>query len=88
VRRVCNDAGIPIFTSEAGLVARGAVAAYGADFYLWGHQAGQQAARFLDSDGTEIPDLEQVTVRKKVYNPGVAEKFGLKAGTDFEPMGF
>ena len=42
----------PIFTSEAGLVQRGAVAAFGADIYQWGYQAGEQAAQFLKSHST------------------------------------
>src|SRR3546814_7229497 len=40
----CNQKGVPIFTSEAGLVKRGAIAAFGADIYQWGYQAGEQAA--------------------------------------------
>ncbi|TDW96646.1 ABC transporter substrate-binding protein [Dinghuibacter silviterrae] len=43
----CNNAHVPVFTSEAGLVARGAVAAYGADMYQWGYQSGVQAAHYL-----------------------------------------
>ena len=40
----CNEKNIPVFTSEAGLVERGALAAFGADIYQWGYQAGEQAA--------------------------------------------
>src|SRR6202008_4727061 len=58
----CNQANVPIFTSEAGLVQRGAVAAFGADIYQWGYQAGEQAAQFLKSDKTEM-----VKVRRRVY---------------------
>src|SRR6195952_5617781 len=43
----CNERNIPVFTSEAGLVERGALAAFGADIYQWGYQAGEQAAVFL-----------------------------------------
>src|SRR5690554_6348063 len=39
----CNQNNVPIFTSEAGLVKRGAVAAFGADIYQWGYQAGEEA---------------------------------------------
>lgn len=88
IRRVCNERGIPIFTSEAGLVSRGAVAAYGADFYQWGYQAGQQAAQFFKSDKTEIPPIEQVALRRKVYNPEVVAYFKLEPGSDFEPLEF
>ena len=47
ILKSCNQANVPIFTSEAGLVKRGAVAAFGADIYQWGYQAGEQAAEFL-----------------------------------------
>src|SRR5690606_11140701 len=43
----CNQRNVPVFTSEAGLVKRGAVAAFGADLFQWGYQAGAQAARYL-----------------------------------------
>ncbi len=86
IRRVCSDAGVPIFTSEAGLVARGAVAAYGADFYEWGYQAGEQAVEFLDSDGTVLPTAESVKLRRKVYNEEAADKFGLEVIAGFEPL--
>src|SRR5690606_13433757 len=48
----CNSHGIPVFTSEVGLVKRGAVAAYGADIYQWGYQAGIEAASFLKTGKT------------------------------------
>lgn len=38
LKKVCDQARLPVFTSESGLVARGALAAYGADFYAWGRQ--------------------------------------------------
>src|SRR5690606_28422283 len=50
----CNQKNVPVFTSESGLVQRGAVAAFGADIYQWGYQSGEQAAKFLkqgNSDG-------------------------------------
>lgn len=46
----CDDAHVPVFTSEEGLVKRGAVAAFGADMYQWGYQSGQQAATALKKD--------------------------------------
>ena len=84
--KACNEAGVPVFTSEAGLVARGAVAAYGADLYQWGHQAGQQAAVFLKSKSTEGLKWEMVAVRKRVYNPESAERFGIKAPKEYKAI--
>ena len=47
VAKSCSAKNIPIITSEAGLVSRGALASYGADMYQWGYQSGVQAAKFL-----------------------------------------
>lgn len=82
--RNCNERGVPIFTSESGLVARGAVAAFGADIYQWGYQSGAQAARYLDSGSTSGMQIEMLKARKRVYNPAMAERFGLVFDASFE----
>src|SRR5664279_2413773 len=82
----CNQKNIPIFTSEAGLVERGALAAYGADIYQWGYQAGEQAAQYLKTKSTDSLHRQMVLVRKKVYNPGAAKKFGLTIPSNFQPV--
>ena len=82
----CNQKKIPIFTSEAGLVARGALAAYGADIYQWGYQAGQQAALYLKTKNTAGLHWEMVNERKKVYNPSVSKQFGLSMPLNFHPV--
>ena len=82
----CSNAKIPIFTSEAGLVKRGALMAFGADIYQWGYQAGEQAAKFLKTK--ELKDLkpEIVKIRKRVYNPSVAKTFQIDFQSDFTPI--
>lgn len=82
----CNHKNIPIFTSEAGLVKRGAVAAYGADMYQWGYQAGQQAGQFLKQKNTDGLKIETVKVRKYIYNKEVAERFHFQFNSPFEPV--
>jgi putative ABC transport system substrate-binding protein len=82
----CNQKNIPIFTSEAGLVERGALAAYGADIYQWGFQAGQEAAVYLKTKSTAGLHWEMVRVRKKVFNPSVAKKFKVSIPLNFEPI--
>ncbi|MBS1504668.1 MAG: ABC transporter substrate-binding protein, partial [Bacteroidetes bacterium] len=72
ILKSCNQANVPIFTSEAGLVKRGAVAAFGADIYQWGYQAGQQAVQYLKKHKTDGLEWEMVKVRKRVYNPAAA----------------
>ncbi len=84
--KLCSEEKIPIFTSEAGLVARGAVAAFGADFYQWGFQAGLQTVSYLNDDRKEIPSLEEVVVRQKVYNPTQIITFGFVPDDSFVPI--
>ncbi len=79
----CDEKHIPIFTSEAGLVSQGAVAAYGADMYEWGKQAGEQAAQFLRQGNMTGLHPELVKVRKKVFNPEAAKKFSLSFDSTF-----
>jgi putative tryptophan/tyrosine transport system substrate-binding protein len=86
ILQACNQKNIPIFTSEAGLVERGALAAFGADIYQWGYQAGEQAAAYLKTKSTASLHWQMVRVRKRVYNPSVSKKFGLIIPSDFQPV--
>ncbi len=79
----CDDKKVPVFTSEEGLVSRGAVAAFGADMYQWGFQSGTQAAAFLKLKSTAGLAPEMVSVRRRVYNPVKAELFGLSFDSTF-----
>ncbi|MEP7145123.1 MAG: ABC transporter substrate-binding protein [Ferruginibacter sp.] len=84
--KLCKQSKVPIFTSEAGLVSRGALVAYGADIYQWGYQAGEQAAIFLKSKNTSGLHWEMVKTRKKVFNPAVAKYYDLAIPSGFEPI--
>lgn len=86
IKKNCDQHNVPVFTSEAGLVKLGAVAAFGADMYQWGYQAGQQAAHYLKTHSTAGLKPEMVMVRKRVYNPEMAKKFNLIIPPDFEPV--
>ncbi|HNR20192.1 MAG TPA: ABC transporter substrate-binding protein [Bacteroidia bacterium] len=83
ILKSCNESKVPIFTSEAGLVSRGAVASYGADFYLWGYQAGEQAGLFLREKTLANLKPEIVKVRKRVLNKTAANIFGIVADSTF-----
>lgn len=84
----CNDNGVPVFTSESGLVVRGAVAAYGADIYQWGYQSGAQAATYLKNGSIDGLQLEMVKIRKRVFNARAAAAHGLTfSNTGFEEVG-
>lgn len=86
VFKQASDKKVPIVTSEAGLVQRGAFIAYGADFYQWGHQAGVSAAKYLKARDMKAAPLEIVQVRKRVYNPKTAAALGLAAPAGFEAL--
>jgi putative ABC transport system substrate-binding protein len=75
IDKSCSEAMIPVFTSEAGLVTRGALAAFGADLYQWGYQSGLQAAVFLKEKAVKGLKPELVKVRKRVINEKVATRF-------------
>lgn len=79
----CDAKHVPIFTSEAGLVQRGAVAAFGADIYQWGYQAGEQAAQYLKTGKTDGLKPEMVKIRKRVYNAVVAKKYNITVPDNF-----
>jgi putative ABC transport system substrate-binding protein len=81
IAAACKVKKIPVFTSEAGLVKRGALCAYGADMYAWGYQAGEQAAKYLKSDKKNLPKPELVQKRMRVINKMVAMEFN-KLGLD------
>lgn len=82
----CKAKNIPIFTSEAGLVARGAVAAYGADLYQWGYQSGTLLVDYLK--GERNPELlyEMVKVRNKVYNPDATRQYSIQVPSGFQSI--
>jgi putative ABC transport system substrate-binding protein len=86
ILKSCDQQNVPIFTSEAGLVQRGAVAAFGADIYQWGYQAGEQAAQFLKTHSTAGLQPEMVKVRRRVYNAAAAKKYNVIVPTNFEAV--
>lgn len=47
ISRVCNENQIPLFAGDVDSVAKGAIAAYGPDYYLIGYSAGKKAALIL-----------------------------------------
>jgi putative ABC transport system substrate-binding protein len=54
--KVCNENNIPLFAGDRDSVPRGAIAAYGPDYFLVGYTAGKMAARILKGeDPGEIP---------------------------------
>lgn len=83
IAKSCGDKKVPVFTSEEGLVKRGAIAAFGADMYQWGYQSGLQAVLFLKTKSTEGLKPEIVKVRRRVYNAEEAKKYQINFTPDF-----
>jgi len=63
--KICNEKKIPLFTGDVGSVPRGAIAAYGLDYFLIGESAGKKAVQVLK--GKKAGDIPW----------GPAEKFSL-----------
>jgi putative ABC transport system substrate-binding protein len=86
ILKACDEKSVPILTSEAGLVARGALAAFGADIYQWGYQSGLQAASFLKNGNTKDLHWEMVKQRNRVYNEAKAKQYNIVIPEGFKPM--
>ncbi len=81
--KICDQAKVPVFTSEEGLVKRGAIAAFGADMYQWGYQSGKQAAQFLMQKSLQGITPEVVKIRKKVFNNEKAAMYNVVFDSTF-----
>jgi putative ABC transport system substrate-binding protein len=68
------------------LVKRGAVAAFGADLYLWGYQAGDQAAAYLKDKDLSKLEPEMVKVRNRVYNTKAVKTFNIQLPPTFKAV--
>jgi putative ABC transport system substrate-binding protein len=79
----CDEAKVPVFTSEEGLVKRGAVAAFGADMYHWGYQTGAQAAVYLKTNSVSGLQPQIVQVRRRVFNKPKADMYKLSFDSTF-----
>jgi putative ABC transport system substrate-binding protein len=56
IAKVCNENRIPLFAGDRDSTPRGAIAAYGLDYFKIGYSAGQKAARILKGeDPGQIP---------------------------------
>lgn len=75
--RVCNQQKIALFAGDVDSVSRGAIAAYGLDYFLVGYSAGKKAALILK--GVEPGDIPWGPVEKFsfVINAQAAKKQGV-----------
>jgi putative ABC transport system substrate-binding protein len=81
--KVCNEKKIPLFAGDVDSVARGAVAAYGLDYYLVGYSAGKKAGLILK--GVKPGDVPWGPVEKfsLVINEKAAAAQGLTLAPEF-----
>jgi putative ABC transport system substrate-binding protein len=50
IAKICNEKKVPLFTSDLESVPKGALAAYGLNFFTIGYSAGKRAARILKGE--------------------------------------
>jgi putative ABC transport system substrate-binding protein len=79
--KVCNEKKIPLFAGDIDSVSRGAVAAYGLDYYLVGYSAGKKAAQVLK--GAKPGDIPWGPVEK--FSLAINEKAAKAQGVTIPP---
>ncbi len=83
---VAEARGVPVVTSDADSVARGAIATYAFDYYDMGYQTGQMAVRYLDAGGSlESIATMPVETSQDLYlklNLAAAERIGIQIPQD------
>ncbi|MBF0218154.1 MAG: ABC transporter substrate-binding protein [Gammaproteobacteria bacterium] len=79
--KVCNENKIPLFAGDVDSVPRGAVAAYGLDYYLVGYSAGKKAVLILK--GTKPGDIPWGPVEK--FSLVINEKAAAEQGVVLSP---
>lgn len=82
IARICNDNKIALFAGDVDSVPRGAIAAYGMDYYLIGYSAGKKAALVLK--GVKPGDIAWGPMEKfsLVVNRKAAALQGVELGAD------
>ena len=83
VAKVAADAKLPIVAADSGTVNRGAIAAFGVDYYDLGRQTGQMVVRILK--GAKPKDTPVETGRKTVLeiNAKAAREQGIRLSDSF-----
>jgi len=79
--KVCNENKIPLFAGDIDSVARGALAAYGLDYYLVGYSAGKKAALILK--GVKPGDIPWGPVEK--FGFVINQKAAMAQGVSVPP---
>lgn len=80
---VAENAKLPVFVGDGGLVKRGALMTYGLDYYKLGYQTGEMAVRVLKGEAKpeEMP-IETQKDMKLYINKTAAKNFGVEIPQD------
>lgn len=70
IHRVTSGAGVPVYTTEPGLVEQGAAGAIGDSYGDWGKQSGMLAAKVLAGVPVAQLPIEETKVQKRI-DPGM-----------------
>jgi putative ABC transport system substrate-binding protein len=77
VVKVCNEKKVPLFTSDLESVSKGALAAYGLNFFTIGYSAGKRAARILKGENPGHIPWERIEKLNLVVNEKAAREQGI-----------
>jgi ABC-type uncharacterized transport system substrate-binding protein len=69
IHRVTSGAGVPVYTTDPGLVELGAAGAIGDSYFDWGKQSGKLAAKVLAGVPVAQLPIEETKVQKRI-DPG------------------
>jgi putative ABC transport system substrate-binding protein len=77
VIRIAGKAELPVFATNADLVAGGAVASVTLDFYDLGWQAGEMVLRILQGESPTGIESHRAKASNLIVNPSAAETMGI-----------
>lgn len=80
--KVGSDAKIPLVAADTGSVARGAVAAYGMDYYALGKQTGAMVVRILNGEQPGAMPFETSNILELHVNPKAAQSQGVSLSAE------
>jgi len=75
--KICNEKKVPLFTSDLESVSKGALAAYGLNFFTIGYSAGKRAARILKGENPGHIPWGRVEKLNLVVNEKAAREQGM-----------
>jgi len=75
--KICNEKKVPLFTSDLESVSKGALAAYGLNFFTIGYSAGKRAARILKGENPGHISWGRIEKLNLVVNEKAARAQGM-----------